>query len=289
MLDREQHADVLQWVWFLNTHHDLIWKCVWGDKDTYRMAFQLAAKAEQYQQLRLHPYQALYKSQGDSSVLHHMGMLQQGPDASLMFLHRTAAGKFWPHCVVRGAVGCDLEALTMPVDQQQLLAVVADPTMMSYRREQLDWQWQVHGCSSKRTSSSRGVANRGVLRKKLKEELPSESGCGDGQHETEVTECANVAEQRHRDTQPQSKWQQHRQQQEDIGSGKLELFALPCDIAGSQGRLPIPAVSIDKLPPGVLAALKEAQGAFHWTLQWLRGNRLQGVAASAVDEEDEYE
>ena len=427
MLDRERHADVLQWVWFLNTHSDLIWKCVWGDKDTYRMAFQLAAKPQQYHQLRLHPYQALYKPHGSSSMLNHMGMLQPGPDGGLMFMHRTAAGKFWPHCVVRGAVGCDLEALTMPVGQSQLLAVVADPTMMSYRREQLDWQWQVEGCSSTNrsstsstgngsSSSSREARGIGVGSQERTQEVPSSSrgGCSSEGHRTRVVEGSSDAEgqqeqqeeqqherqiQQQEQQQQQQQQQQERQQQQEqqrqreshldekqsqqeqeqqelehcerpiqqqqqeaaaaaegelqehghgsqqqtldekpavdsakvklfvgelqehghghgcqeqavqqgtmggsangivlqmgeivhaVGSAKADFFVLPCDVASSEGRLPIPALTADRLPVGVRAALHEAQVAFEWTLAEWQEKHMQ-VVGSSVDDDDEYD
>lgn len=46
---RIRHADVLEWLWFLNSHRKPIFDWMWGDKDTYRLAFALAGKADSFQ------------------------------------------------------------------------------------------------------------------------------------------------------------------------------------------------------------------------------------------------
>jgi hypothetical protein len=51
MLDRSAHADVLEWLWLLNSHREVVYECVVGDKDTHRMAFELAGKAQHYIQV----------------------------------------------------------------------------------------------------------------------------------------------------------------------------------------------------------------------------------------------
>ena len=48
---RARHADVLEWLWFLNSHRKPVSKWMWGDKDTYRLAFALADKADHFQQV----------------------------------------------------------------------------------------------------------------------------------------------------------------------------------------------------------------------------------------------
>ena len=45
---RVRHADVLEWVWFLNSHQDPVYGWMCGDKDTYRLAFALAGKTEDF-------------------------------------------------------------------------------------------------------------------------------------------------------------------------------------------------------------------------------------------------
>ena len=49
---RVRHADVLEWLWFLNSHRKPVYEWVWGDKDTYHIAFALAGKASNFQQVR---------------------------------------------------------------------------------------------------------------------------------------------------------------------------------------------------------------------------------------------
>ena len=51
---RSEHADVLEWLWLLNSHPETVYKLMYGDKDTFRLAFHLAGKAGAYQQARAH-------------------------------------------------------------------------------------------------------------------------------------------------------------------------------------------------------------------------------------------
>ncbi|KAL3136081.1 hypothetical protein ABBQ32_007105 [Trebouxia sp. C0010 RCD-2024] len=51
LFDRARHADVLEWLWFLNSHRRPVFDWVWGDKDTYRLAFALAGKLDSFQQV----------------------------------------------------------------------------------------------------------------------------------------------------------------------------------------------------------------------------------------------
>jgi len=45
---------VLEWLWFLNSHRQPVSEWMWGDKDTYRLAFALAGKPDAFQQVS-HP------------------------------------------------------------------------------------------------------------------------------------------------------------------------------------------------------------------------------------------
>ncbi len=45
---------MLEWLWFLNSHRQPVSDWMWGDKDTYRLAFALAGKADSFQQVS-HP------------------------------------------------------------------------------------------------------------------------------------------------------------------------------------------------------------------------------------------
>jgi len=48
---RNLHADVLEWLWFVNSHSEVIYKLMYGDKDTFRLAFALAGKSDYYEQV----------------------------------------------------------------------------------------------------------------------------------------------------------------------------------------------------------------------------------------------
>lgn len=83
----------------------------------------------------------------------HLGMGQASPDGTaLLFMHRTARGKFFPWCAAsralrQGAGGqCQPHWLTMPVVQEQLLASVPDPGSMRFDAGKLDTAWHQHAC-----------------------------------------------------------------------------------------------------------------------------------------------
>ena len=48
---RQKHDDVLEWIMFLNLHADMLYSIIWGDKDTYRLAFHLAGKSSGFSQV----------------------------------------------------------------------------------------------------------------------------------------------------------------------------------------------------------------------------------------------
>ncbi len=48
---RRRHADVLEWVWFLQTHRDSLEGMLHGDKDLFQLAFHLANKSQEWNQV----------------------------------------------------------------------------------------------------------------------------------------------------------------------------------------------------------------------------------------------
>jgi hypothetical protein len=144
-------------------------KCVWGDKDLYRMAFHLAGKNSQYTAVPHPPRQVvgvasrrapgapLEPISADSSrrigsePFHHLGMLQLSPDGKrIQFYHRTAAGKLFPMCTLRRArnpTACVPRWITQPVTQPQLLASVADASEMVFPPDAVDTEWYKSHCT----------------------------------------------------------------------------------------------------------------------------------------------
>ena len=53
LLDRARHADVLEYLWFLNSHREVVYSHMHGDKDTYKLAFFLAGKLGDFYQVGL--------------------------------------------------------------------------------------------------------------------------------------------------------------------------------------------------------------------------------------------
>lgn len=55
-LCRRENDEVMEWIVFLNLHADVLFNIIWGDKDTYRLAFHLAGRSRNFAQaLIFHP------------------------------------------------------------------------------------------------------------------------------------------------------------------------------------------------------------------------------------------
>lgn len=52
LFDLVKHADVAEWALWINSFGDVLYKALWGDKDTYSMAFAVAGKAHLFNQLQ---------------------------------------------------------------------------------------------------------------------------------------------------------------------------------------------------------------------------------------------
>ncbi|KAF6260025.1 mannosyltransferase putative-domain-containing protein [Scenedesmus sp. NREL 46B-D3] len=151
LLDRSAHADVLEWLWLLNSHRELVYECVVGDKDTYRMAFDLAGKEQHYVQVSQPPQELLGDAGAHISLsrFFHLGMGQSSPDGkALMFMHRTARGKFFPWCAAKRLLNgtCQPALLTLPVVQEQLQAAVRDAGAMRFDAGKIDVHWHINNC-----------------------------------------------------------------------------------------------------------------------------------------------
>ncbi|CAL5224336.1 g7008 [Coccomyxa viridis] len=108
VLNRLWHADVLEWVWFLNSHPEAIYGTMYGDKDTFPLSFYLARKGDIYNQIPVPPGAvldatpeeargALMLQEPASVRFLHVAMLQHDPEGRIAFMHRTAEGKFFPN------------------------------------------------------------------------------------------------------------------------------------------------------------------------------------------------
>ncbi|GAB4818060.1 hypothetical protein N2152v2_005106 [Parachlorella kessleri] len=82
LFDRSKHWEVLEWLLFLNIRDEVTYKLVHGDKDTFRAAFSLARKADEFQLVPVAP--AFILSEGT-----YKGILQFHPNGTAMFAHRT--------------------------------------------------------------------------------------------------------------------------------------------------------------------------------------------------------
>ncbi|KAK9807632.1 hypothetical protein WJX72_004823 [[Myrmecia] bisecta] len=98
LFDRRVLADVAEWIWFVNSVGPSgIYKYMWGDKDTFQLAFNLAGKGDAFRQVPQYPRALLCKVPGVGDKYDHVGMLQSDMAGKPMFAHRTHVGKFRPH------------------------------------------------------------------------------------------------------------------------------------------------------------------------------------------------
>ena len=51
LMFRHRHWDVIEWVVFVNLHHNITWKHMYGDKDSYELAFALADKLKDFSKI----------------------------------------------------------------------------------------------------------------------------------------------------------------------------------------------------------------------------------------------
>eukprot|EP00879_Flechtneria_rotunda_P001580 GHRR01001739.1.p1 GENE.GHRR01001739.1~~GHRR01001739.1.p1 ORF type:complete len:781 (+),score=205.53 GHRR01001739.1:562-2904(+) len=55
LVDRVRHADILEYLWWITSHSKSIYQVIYGDKDTFMLAFAAAGKATMYAQMPLPP------------------------------------------------------------------------------------------------------------------------------------------------------------------------------------------------------------------------------------------
>ena len=53
LIDLARHGDVAEWALWINSFSDTIYRTLWGDKDTYALAFAVAGKAHEFNQLQV--------------------------------------------------------------------------------------------------------------------------------------------------------------------------------------------------------------------------------------------
>lgn len=255
VINRVLHYDVLEYLYLLNLHsnsglpgapNSVVGSCLWGDKDTYPLAFSLAGKAKLVYNVQHKPMQALAQL-GSRYV--HAGMVQRGLYGELLFLHRTAAGKLWPHCAVHGGSTCVIFGITTPVDQQQLVASVPDVTMMEFGIHNLDLSWQKrHCCGDVQYTIAGGSCSM----------QGASTGATAAAADTTVAGGAGMQENNQSDQSVDSS----AEKRQTCGSSSSAIMALghlsgrtattlACDLQDSIGKLPIPVISADKLPQQV--------------------------------------
>eukprot|EP00878_Enallax_costatus_P008903 GHUV01009307.1.p1 GENE.GHUV01009307.1~~GHUV01009307.1.p1 ORF type:complete len:671 (+),score=115.05 GHUV01009307.1:370-2382(+) len=116
LVDLVRHADVVELALWINTFGDSIYKAVWGDKDTYGLAFAVAGKAHEFTQVQVppgggftwRPNKLLVKStQATVSGYQLAAMVQFDSAGRPAFLHRTMNkfnwnGEAWPLEMISG-------------------------------------------------------------------------------------------------------------------------------------------------------------------------------------------
>eukprot|EP00775_Hariotina_reticulata_P006257 gene6257-6495_t len=102
IVNRAMHLDVLEWTWFLNSFSDgHVYNYVYGDKDTYGVAFALAGKAHMYQHMNTPP----------GGMFTHRDALGWAPRKEQM----NKQGNWWLHALVHYDHLGEDEVITPPI------------------------------------------------------------------------------------------------------------------------------------------------------------------------------
>jgi hypothetical protein len=90
--DRTRLADVMEWILFLNSRDEVTYRYAHGDKDTFRAAFYLAGRGDDYAQVEQPVSLALERG----GFLGHTsrGFVHHHPNGSFAFVHRTSDAKY---------------------------------------------------------------------------------------------------------------------------------------------------------------------------------------------------
>lgn len=164
MLDRRRHADVMEFIWLLNSHPEVTFAWMHGDKDTYRLAFHLANKSSDFAQVPTPPGQALDAHPGNMPFYRHTGMVQHDWNGVMAFLHRTSTAKFnpdqqkWRH----------VDYVTSPLTHRQAELVVNNGD--GWQLGQLNMEFEKYCCGLTDFEAHKLAAVR-------EEFLQSQTGC----------------------------------------------------------------------------------------------------------------
>lgn len=102
---RERHADVLEWVLFLNSHEEVAFAGFWGDKDTYAAAFALAGKQAEF--VHAQPMSlAVTRSEGQVRRAAHIAHVPERWLPSAYGLASCLGGRLVPCLIQSAACGC---------------------------------------------------------------------------------------------------------------------------------------------------------------------------------------
>lgn len=142
LIDKVKYWQVLEWLLFLNSRSHFVYKLTMGDKDTFRIAFELAGLGSMYSQSSFGPSLPLtdlgpltYPNTEKPNVRYRcLGMLQLHPDdGSPLFHHRTADAKLTPRRK-QPEYTRTITHLTPPVTQDQASIMnFAQPGVSIYR------------------------------------------------------------------------------------------------------------------------------------------------------------
>ncbi|KAK9807589.1 hypothetical protein WJX72_003512 [[Myrmecia] bisecta] len=137
LLDRRRHADVIEWVWFLNSYGPGgIYQHTWSDKETYQLAFHLAGKPGDFQQVKQRPRSIMCRIGPDTEDDRRFmvtAAMQHAPDGVPLFAHRTGDGKVDP---LTNWECTDMEYVSVPLNPERAARLFApDRGQHSYADE----------------------------------------------------------------------------------------------------------------------------------------------------------
>ncbi|KAG2500725.1 hypothetical protein HYH03_001489 [Edaphochlamys debaryana] len=132
MVDRTRHLDMLEWAWWLNSMgKDVTYKYVYGDKDTFGVAFAMAGKPTAYYQVPIPP-SGVWTQDSRLGWNPEVGQMQrQGHWWMHALVHYSPSGRaLWSHRVT-GEMYIDAKP---PTDE-----IITPPMPISWTEYHMSW------------------------------------------------------------------------------------------------------------------------------------------------------
>ncbi|PNH08144.1 hypothetical protein TSOC_005329, partial [Tetrabaena socialis] len=130
LFNRRKLALVLEWIWFLNSHYPYTYQLMNSDKDTYRLAFQLAGVPDAFQQgsvwssVLLHTGSAAACTSGNACEYPYLGSVHYDAQAEPWFVHQFKLYPVVSRNMLKDATTAWPDQVSLPASDKQALKMI---------------------------------------------------------------------------------------------------------------------------------------------------------------------